>query len=447
MSNTVIDFKPTLKQKYIFELFNDEVTTEIIWGGSVGGGKSYALAALMVMKCLQYNGIRVGLARNNLTTLKRTTVISIMEVFADWGLKPDEHYNYNSQAGIIKFYNGSEIILVELQFLPSDSQYARLGGLLLTFIVIDEIQECDEKGKQIFQTRAGRWMNRETKIKPILIGTCNPSKTSFIYRDYYIPFKEGRLKSYQKFVQVLPSDNPHLPKEYIENLTNTLSLTERKRLLHGNWELDDDEEALFKYEDINLIFDTSIKFDADKTMRMSCDIAFTSDKCVFVIWEGLTVIDIVTYDKMNDNTVVDKIKELATKYKIRTDNISYDADGVGKYIKQYLSSAKEIHNGGKTIVNDGYRNLKAELYFKMSELVKEGRLKVEGNIWRREIEEELSCIKHKPRENMDNKIELIPKSDMKRLLGRSPDIADAMAYNMIFHLKNNRIKANQFIFV
>lgn len=440
-----INFRPTTKQKYIFDLFDNEETTEIIWGGSVGGGKSYALAALMVMKCLQYEGIRIGLARNNLTTLKKTTVVSIFEVLSDWGLNSD-HYNYNSQSGIIKFFNGSEIVLVELQYIPSDSQYARLGGQLLTFGVIDEAQECDERGKQIFQTRLGRWKNDKLGVKPVLICTCNPSKSSFLYRDYYLPWKEGTLKPYQSFIQVLPSDNPYLPDNYIENLRNTLSLNERRRLLNGEWEIDNEPDSLFDFNTIQLMYDTSIKLDSDVTMRLSADIAFTSDKCIFIVWEGLTVKKIVEYDKMNDETVVDKIKELAKEYNVRTDNISFDADGVGKYIKQYLPSAKEIHNNGKPIKNEGYKNLKAELYFKLSEYGKEGKLKIEDTKYRKELEEELSVIKHKPRESM-NKIELITKSEMKRLLGRSPDISDALAYGMVFYLKNTTMKASDFVFI
>ena len=274
--------------------------------------------------------------------------------------------------------------------------------------------------------------------------TCNPSK-NFLYREYYKPHKEGQLKDYQKFIQALPSDNKYLSKEYLENLENTLSLDERKRLLLGEWEWTDDGCSLFKYKDIQLMFDLSIMLDSDKTMRMSCDIAFTSDKCIFIVWEGLTVIDIINYDKVNDETVVDKIKTIASKYAVKTSNISYDADGVGKYIKQYLPSAREIHNNGKTLMNTGYRNLKAELFFKLSELVEEGKLKIEHKKYEKDIEEELSVIKHKPRENM-TKLELIQKSEMKRLLGRSPDIADALAYGMIFQLTPGTIKASDFMY-
>jgi phage terminase large subunit len=440
-----IDFRPTKKQNEVFKLFDDSITTEVVYGGALGAGKSYLIASLLVMKCLQHEGIRIGLARNNITTLKKTTVTSIQEVMQDWGITQD-YYSYNSQAGIIKFFNDSEIILVELDYLPSDPQYTRLGGLLLTFGVIDEAGEVPSKGKEIFQSRIGRWQNSKLNIKPILLMTCNPSK-NFLFTDYYRPFKEGKLKDYQKFIQALPSDNPYLSKEYIENLRNTLTLNERRRLLGGEWEFADDETSLFKYEDVMYAFDLSMNNNTDTTYRLSCDIAFTSDKCVYMVWEGTTIKKIHITPKNDTKTVEDTIKDLCTTYNIRTDNISYDADGVGKYLRQYFPSAKEIHNNGKTILNDGYSNLKTELYFKLSELVKDGKLKIEDQSHKQEIIDELSVIRHKSRESMQNKVELISKIEMKKILSYSPDIADAMAYGMIFHLKKNTMTANNFVFM
>ena len=442
----VVEFKPSPKQARVFELFDDEVTTEIVYGGAVASGKSYVLASLLVMKCLQFPGIRVGLCRNTLTNLKKTTVISVLEVLKNWGLILGDHYRYNSVDGAIKFSNGSEIVMIELTYLPRDPDYTRLGGLLLTFGAIDEATEVDEVGKSIFQTRLGRWMNDETRIKPIMLMTCNPRKSSFVYRDYYKPFKEGRLGIHQSFIQALPQDNPYLPVGYIENLSHTLSLTERRRLLHGEWELEDDADSMFHSVDVEMMWDTAVMLDSSKTRYISADIAFTSDRCVIMVWEGLNIIDIVV-PTGDDQTVVETIKTLAVKWAVRGDHIAWDADGVGKHIKQSFPSGREIHNGGKPKQEAGYSNLKAELYFKLAEKVRDGQMKILTDLYRQEVEEELSVIKHKPRETMQSKIELSSKADQKRALGRSPDFADAMAYGMIFHLAPQTMTANDFVFV
>jgi hypothetical protein len=276
--------------------------------------------------------------------------------------------------------------------------------------------------------------------------TCNPRKSSFLYRDYYIPFKEDRLGRHQRFIQALPTDNPYLPTGYIENLKQTLSLSERHRLLDGQWDLEDDQCALFRSADVAIMWDTSIMPDTGKTRYISADIAFTSDRCVIIVWEGLTILDIVVPEK-GDITLVDTLKGLALKWNVRADHIAYDADGVGLYLKQSFPSGKEIHNGGKTLKNHGYRNLKTELYFQLAEEVNSGRIKIMTTVYRQQIEEELSCISHKPRESMEHKIELTSKTEQKRLLGRSPDFADAMCYGMIFFIKNTTMTVDDFMFV
>lgn len=166
-----INFEPTKKQDLMFELFDDSTTREVLFGGSAGSSKSYGLCALIILKALEYPGIRIGLARNELTTLKKTTMVSFFEVTSNWGLITDEHFSYNSTGGIIKFYNGSEIILMELSYKPSDPNYTRLGGHLLTFGVIDEVGEVDERGYSIFKTRLNRWKNKELGVKGICIST------------------------------------------------------------------------------------------------------------------------------------------------------------------------------------------------------------------------------------------------------------------------------------
>jgi len=441
-----IEFKPSPKQNLIFDYFNDKYTTEILYGGSVSSGKTYALCALLVMKCLQYPGIRVGLARQRLTTLKRNTVSTLLKLLRDWQLSADKHFKYNQQSGELTFFNDSKILLCELAYNPSDPEYTRIGGLEITFGAIDEAGETHEKGKEIFQSRIGRWLNDKYDIKPLLFLTCNPTK-NFLFRDFYMPQKEHKMPEHRKFIQALPQDNPYVSQAYLDNLDRTLSHLEKRRLLYGDWEVHDDSEALFAYEDIVYLYEDDSLDRGDKQMRLSCDIAFTLDECVFVVWEGKTIVKIIKKDKMVKTTVVDTIKKICDEYKIRYDHVAWDADGVGLYLREHFPGGKEIHNGSKPIKNDGYRNLKTELFFTLSEKVKKGEVKIKEENYSSEVMDQLSVIKHKPRHTGDNKIELIPKAEMVRILGHSPDIADAMAYGMIFHLKSGVLEPTDIVFI
>jgi len=435
-----INFTPTLKQDLIFEYFEDEYTTEVLYGGAAAGGKSYAACAFMIIECLKNSGIRIGLARNELTTLKKTTVVSLFEVINDWGLKIEEHYRYNSTTGEITFTNGSKIVLLELRYLPSDPNYTRLGGQLLTFGVIDEAGEVEEKGKQIFQSRLGRWMNGELSVKPFLLMTCNPSK-NFLYRDFFLPSQDNTLPEHKKFITALVMDNPFITDVYVNNLHKTLSNSDKERLINGNWDYDDDPNCLMDYETILRIF-TDKKPDIEKPKYyISADIAFTSDNAVIMVWEDLTLIEIIVNP---EGKIEDIIKDKAKEYKVFPQNISYDSDGVGKYLMNYLKSAKPIVNNAKALKDENYENLKTQLYFKLAEVINKGELKVLKTQYMDKIVEELQQVKHRPSDRV-GKIGMVQKGDVKRMLGRSPDFSDAMAYRMVFEIKVGATKTFKFL--
>jgi len=434
-----INFTPTTKQDLIFEYFNDDITTELLYGGSASGGKSYGLCAFIIIACLQNPNIRVGLARNELTTLKKTTMISFMEVLNDWGLN-EQHYKYNSTTGEVRFSNGSAVVLMELSYIPSDPNYTRLGGQLLTFGCIDEAGELDERGKQIFQSRLGRWKNNETGIKPFLLMTCNPSK-NFLYRDFYIPYNDNTLPPHRKFIQALITDNPHISDSYRENLENTLTYIDKQRLIYGNWEYDSDPNALLEYDTLLGLF-IKTKPQIEKPKRyISADIAFTSDNAVIMIWEELTLVEIIVNP---EEKIEDVILAKAREYGIPQTNITYDSDGVGQYLKNYLRQAKPIVNNGKPIGGENYQNLKTQLYFKLAELINKGEIKVVKSQYDDKIIEELQQVKHKPKDSV-GKICMVEKGEVKRSLGRSPDFSDAMAYRMIFNLKNAPTRTFRFL--
>lgn len=415
----------------MFQHFDDDITTEILYGGSAGSAKSYGICALIILKCLQFPGIRVGLARNELTTLKKTTIVSFFEVATAFNLKPDEHFNYNSTAGTIKFNNGSEIILFELSYKPSDPQYTRLGGHLLTFGCVDELGEIDEQGFNIFKTRLGRWKNEQYKIKPIVISTCNPSK-NWIYREYFKADKEGSIKPYQKFIKALPTDNPNIPKSYLDNLRK-LPFVERERLLLGNWDFDSSPQALLKHEHILNVWD-NVPAETNINRYISADIAFTSDKCVILIWDEMTVIDIIVSPQGN---LEDVILGLATKYSVPNNHICFDSDGVGKFLNNRLRNARPIINNAAPYSKENYKNLKTQLYFKLAEEIKRNKVKIKPESFKSDIYEELALIEHKP-SDIVGKIEMVDKGEVKRRLGRSPDFSDAMAYRMIFEVGQAR---------
>lgn len=435
------DFKPTLQQHKLFKTFGNQAILEVLYGGAAGGGKSYGLWSLIILKALEYNGIRIGLARQTLSQIKNNTMSTFYEVANDFGLL-DTHYNYNENKGQIKFYNGSIIQFFELRYLPSDPFYDRFGGALLTFGVIEEAAGCDAKGKEVFSSRLGRWMNDIYNIPPHLYLSTNPG-TNFVYSDFYIPYTKNILESFRRYIPAKLNDNKYQSKYYADALLKRLGEANAKRLLRGEWNFDDDSTRLMLYENINLIFDYPKLYKPRGEMYLTADIAFTGDRCIIILWQGLDIIKIYNYigelkEGTKDEYIRDPEKELvklAELHKVKQHHIAYDADGVGKYLKANLPRSYDIINNSKPVRDENYANLKAQLNFKLADLINEGRIKCMDDSFKELQIQELYEIKSPPLETVDGKLKIVPKSEVKKIIGRSPDIADAMAFRMIFELR------------
>jgi phage terminase large subunit len=438
-----IDFKPTKKQFQMIEAFGDEHTTEILYGGSwrsAGSAKSYGLSAIIIIKALQYPGIRIGLARNELTTLKKTTLVSFFEVLQDWGIK--EYVNYNSTNGTIIFDNGSEVILSELKNKPGDVHFTRLGGLLLTFACIDEVGEIDQKAYNIYKSRVGRWKNKDFNIKPILLSSCNPIK-NWLYRVFYKPWTEGSLPDNMMFIQALPKDNPHLPQSYLDNLA-TLDNVSKQRLLYGKWEYGG-ELNIMQYEKILEWINRPRMFNMGEDERLpkhylSVDVArLGKDRTViFVFREDCTLVEILSLEKTRINETVEAINKLKKKYNIGSNSyVSVDEDGVGGGVVDLLPGCKSIVNNSRPLNDENYQNLKTQLIAKLAEKINKSEIynncEIDIDV-KEDLVQELSIVERVDIDK-DGKVRYTSKDDIKRKLGRSPDYLDGLAYMMIHFMQ------------
>lgn len=259
-----ISLRLSRKQKLALDLLEDQQIIELDFGGAAGGAKSWTVVLWMLMQCRQYPGIRIGLGRKELTRLKQTTLMTIVrEVHPMLGIQAGE-YTYQDQKGLLTYKNGSEIQLYDLARQPSDPDYDTLGSLNLTHVVIEEVGEIHHKAKVVFGSRKNRWLNDKYNITGKVVLTQNPSQ-NFTRQEFYDPYIRAGGGDYQKwpignvylnnvkmtayrcFIKSLPTDNPFIPKNYIEDLKR-LPPQERKRLFEGNWDYTDDDDMLFKSE-------------------------------------------------------------------------------------------------------------------------------------------------------------------------------------------------------
>lgn len=424
-----IDAKFTYTQEQAIEYLFDKQTTEILFGGAAGGGKSWVGCAWIIIVCLKYAGTRYLMGRSKLDALKKTTLNTFFEVCQHWNIVADKHYNFNASTNIIKFYNGSEIILKDLFLYPSDRNFDSLGSLEITGAFIDEANQITEKAKNIVASRL-RYKLDKYNIIPKLLMTCNPAK-NWVYTQYYKPAKDGTIKKHRKFIQSLVDDNEYISKFYKTQL-ETLDELSKQRLLFGNWEYDVSDDSLCNYDAIVRLFDQQ-GIDGEK--YITCDVArFGNDKTIIMLWKGLHITKVITLLKSAINDVVEQIKQIQQQEQVKLSNIIVDEDGVGGGVKDYLRCRGFVNNS-RPIKKENYQNLKTQCYYKLASMINTAQIGISMNDVniKQTMIEELEQIRSKDQDK-DNKLQIVPKETVKAILGRSPDYADAMAMRMYYEI-------------
>lgn len=216
---------------------SDDIPEQILGGGSAGGGKSFLGCCWLVYSCMQFEGIRMVVARKVRKTLLETTWNTLMDVMTSWGLKRDVHYHVNNLAYTITFWNGSTIIAMDLTPSPGDPDFNSLGSLEITGGFIDEVSEVSEKAVEVLASRI-RYKIAETFIVGKLFMSTNPCLTWV--RSTFVMDDDGNPVILQKGYRYIPFslfDNPNekFRAIYYNKLIKLRNKADRDRLLYGNW--------------------------------------------------------------------------------------------------------------------------------------------------------------------------------------------------------------------
>jgi len=460
-------FNPTLKQWKAWKFLTNLLINEVLFGGGAGGGKTTLACAWLIIMAEAYPGSRWLIGRKELKRLKQSVLVTLFDLFSEWGFRSGIHYKYVSgQESKIVFSNGpdpkdtfkhgSEFILMDLAQKPTDPDYERLGSTEFTGAFIEEAAEVPPRAKEVLATRL-RYKIDEFGLTPKLLLTCNPHK-GYLYGQFYKPWKAGKLRSDRAFIRALVTDNPHISPKYVEALHKLKDKVLRSRLLLGDWEYSDDELALFNYDAINDLFTNSIfsnEEEEEKAIQyLICDVArFGRDKAVIMRFRGLKVVEIITYEKSSMPTLETEILVLAQRHKIPMSRVLVDEDGIGGGIvdhlkcKGFVGNAAAIDERSKKDMKEveykiNYQNLRTQCYYELAEKTNDRIIGIEtdSTIIEDEIIEELEQFKAID-VGKDAKLKIISKDDIKLQIGRSPDFADTLMMRMYFEVKPEKKKA------
>ena len=417
------------KQEHAVFYLNDNLTKEVLYGGAAGGGKSALGCLWLISMCQRYPKTRWLMGRAKLKSLKDTTLNTFFDLAGV--LKITNDFTYNAQSNVILISNGSEIILKDLFLYPADPNFDSLGSLEITGAFIDECNQIVYKAWQIVTSRC-RYKLNEFGLIPKVLGSCNPAK-NWTYKEFYKRDRDNSLPTTKRFIQALPTDNPHLPQSYLDSLL-ALDKNSKQRLYYGNWEYDDDPSTLIDIDSISDYWNPN-HLKGEGNMYMTIDVARKGkDKTVFRVWHGWLVIYRYEIAKSGLDVVVRKAKELQLKYKVSNSNTIADEDGVGGGVIDFLN-CKGFVNGSRALNDENYNNLKSQCGYKIAQKIVNREVgEICDNAEVKSItSEEMEQVKQKDIDK-DGKVALIGKDIVKQMIGRSPDEWDSIMMRYYFEL-------------
>lgn len=246
-------------------------------------------------------------------------------------------------------------------------------------------------------------------------------------------------------------DNHYCPPDHAANMEILRKVAPKEWLIYseGEWGDVDSENKVFKDETVIDIFTNSFVQPTGQRF-ITADIAHTNDKFIILVWDGWRVIEAYEYRGVEPSEVILKLKEMANRHAVPIRNIAYDASGIGSYVRGWLQNAVAFYGGAAPmeervprklkdfqviIKGPGYANMRAQCFFYLAEKIEScevywGPRDPDTHI---EIIEDLSAIKTVNLQD-STKVKLIPKDEIKRMLGRSPDYGDALSMRAIFEL-------------
>ena len=406
----------------------------VLFGGSVGSGKSYWLRWTCLYWLIKYHakygirGIRAGLFCEDYPSLNDRHLTKVKFEFPKWlGTWNEQKKEFTLApeygSGILAFRN-----------LDEPEKYLSVE---FATIAIDEINRNPKTTFDMLRSRH-RWPG--IKDVKFLCG-CNPLGEAWV-KNMWVKriFPPNEKEQYEfVFVPALPTDNPHLPIEYYKSL-ESLPDNQRKAYLEGNWDAFD--EGVDEKGYIRLVNDRELQASLTAETEHSgyviggIDPAAGGDNSAIVI-KSAHLMEVVFNQKLqNTMDLVSRVVDINREHKV--DFWVVDKTGVGQGVYDRMKEMDYPIKGvsfGEKSEDPQYANLKAEWHFKLRKwIVGGGKLKQDYG-WN-----ELEVIRYK---HKDSKIIIQPKEELFRDGISSPNVVDAAVLTMV--MEDNAIKSARII--
>lgn len=459
-------FGITLKQAEVCAAVRDAPITgveEIYLIGAIGTSKTFVMAYAHINIALQFDGSVIPVGRKDAAEHQIGTFLSYLEVLEKMGMVEGTDYRLRQATNDLQIRIGRSIIKFIGMNKSRDREWSKLK-IMATAAGVDEADDVEEDGCDMLYSRTGR--KNENGAPRIMIYCCNPNDR-WIKNKIYIPWKkrEGKLPpdldddsieplDQKKIViEFQMEDSPLHPTGYYDRFMARPKWW-RERYLRNNWFFLDDEKSLFKARTLDTLTISRLK-QAEKYIAVDPN-AGGPDKAAIVLWEGDTVVDAEVYtseqlralaepqecDPMNYGAVLGRLtRAMMAREGVGYLNVGGDVVGVGQgWLTDMLAHGMKVlqfRSGDAPIptavekakgIKPPYGMLRDQMYYLWSQDLTAAQVFFYSGM------PHLSFLKKELQlhegDDTTKVMRVIPKDDVKLMLGHSPDIADAamMAY-------------------
>lgn len=406
----------------------------VLYGGSLGSGKSYWLRWMMVYWLLELyakhnlKGIRAGLFCEDYPSLNDRHLSKVKYEFPAWLGRYNEAKHEFTLApeygsGVIAFRN-----------LDDPEKYLSVEFAVMG---VDEVNR-----NPVVTFRELRKRLRWSGIKDVkFLAACNPRGEAWVKNMWVkrmFPPEENEPYEFC-FVPALPSDNPNLDASYWKSL-ESLPEAERKAFLEGDW--DSFDESMDDKGYIRLLNDRELRESMVNSGEHSgyrilgVDPAAGGDNSAIVLKSGNLQEILFNQKTQNTMDLVGIVMDLYRKH--GADFIVIDKTGIGQGVYDRIREMNYPCRGvafGEKSEEDQFQNLKAEWHWRERKWLLSGGRLLYNTAWN-----EFEYVKYK---NRDGKIVIQPKEELFKEGIMSPNCVDAAVLTMVINDKN--IKTAKFI--
>ena len=452
-SQKEIRVKLTLKQTQCWDAFWNPKIHQILFGGAMGGGKSY-IGCLLLDRFANWVIEKFNLKPTkypiNLGFMGRYRAVDFNDTTLEtWKRITPDHYYIRSQ--------DKEIVIedkVKYAYggLDSTEAVSKFSSAEFAVVFIDQAEECDRDKIAVLMSRFRLQINGIPLPYKALF-TANP-KNCFLKDEFVLGNDPKKI-----FIPALPKENPYLPETYIDSLREAFKHRPELLLanLEGSWDSLEGSDIVIK--DIWIRQAEAVHrpiIDNRQKRIIVCDVSrFGDDETVIYYMEDTDIKDEIIYGKKDTMQTAGKIHIFAQEKNV--DLIGIDEIGVGAGVVDRLiemgNNVLPINSASTSENKRKYYNLRAQMWWEAGEMFANKDIKLTWNGKSgedKELQRQLTAPTYLIK---NGKIKIEEKEKIKDRLGRSPDRADTYVMGLytlkhaVFREVNERSYVNDLDYV